>query len=120
MIYINDLPQGRLQSDVKMVADDTCLFSIIQDKTSSANALNSDLEKIGNWAVQWKMSFNPDPSKQAAELLFSRKRGSERHPDLIFNGTVVNKVTHQKHLGVILDKKTFFYGTYQTSNSKIY
>ena len=107
MVYINDLPQG-LQSDVKMFADDTCLFSIIQDKTSSANALNSDLEKISNWAVQWKMSFNPDPSKQEAELLFSRKRGSEHHPDLIFNGTVVNKVTHQKHLGVILDKKLSF------------
>ena len=24
--------------------------------------LNSDLKKISNWAVQWQMSFNPDPS----------------------------------------------------------
>ena len=52
LIYINDLPDG-LQSDVKMFADDTCLFSIINDKTNSANDLNSDLQKINNWAIQW-------------------------------------------------------------------
>ena len=36
------------------------------------------------------MSFNQDPSKKETELLFSRKRGYEDHPDLIFNGSVVN------------------------------
>ena len=35
------------------------------DITASANELNNDLEKISDWAFQWKMSFNPDPSKQA-------------------------------------------------------
>ena len=107
LIYINDLPNG-LQSDVKMFADDTCLFSLIKDKDESANDLNSDLEKISNWAFQWKMSFNPDPSKQACELLFSKKRTIEHHPNLMFNGTPVNKVSKQKHLGVILDNKLSF------------
>ena len=36
--------------------------------------LNSDLAKISNWAHQWKASFNPDPKKQAQEVIFSRKR----------------------------------------------
>ena len=107
LIYINDLP-NELQSDVKLFADDTCLFSVIKDKIDSANELNSDLEKISNWAVQWKMSFNPDPSKQATELLFSRKRIQENHPDLRFNNTVVSRVTNQKHLGVLLDSKLNF------------
>ena len=39
----------------------------------SANALNNDLLKINNWAYQWKMSFNPDPSKQAQAIIFCRK-----------------------------------------------
>ena len=91
LMYINDLPDG-LQSDVKMFADETCLFSIIKDKTNSANELNADLEKINKWAVQWKMSFNPDPSKQGTELLFSMKRLQQNHPDLNFNDSIVNRV----------------------------
>ena len=34
--------------------------------------LNSDL-KTSEWAYQWKMSFNPDISKQAQEVIFSIK-----------------------------------------------
>ena len=29
--------------------------------------------KISNWAFQWKMRFNPDPNKQAREVIFSRE-----------------------------------------------
>ena len=54
------------------------------------------------------MSFNPDPLKQASELLFSRKRINENHPNLMFNNTSVNKVSKRKHLGVILDNKLSF------------
>ena len=28
------------------------------------NELNCVLEKVSNWAYQWKMQFNPDPNKQ--------------------------------------------------------
>ena len=38
-----------------------------------ASELNDDLEKISHWAYQWKMKFNPDPTKQANEVIFSRK-----------------------------------------------
>ena len=34
--------------------------------------LNNDLKILSNWAIQWKMSFNPDPNKQAVEILFSK------------------------------------------------
>ena len=49
-------------------------FSIVFHMTgelNSANELNNDLRKVCNWAFQWKMSFNPDPSKQAQEVIFS-------------------------------------------------
>ena len=42
------------------------------DITTSANELNNDLKNISDWAFQWKMSFNPDPGKQAQEVIFSR------------------------------------------------
>ena len=64
LIYINDLPNG-LNSNAKLFADDTSLFSVVHNITDSANLLNSDLSKINEWALQWKMSFNLDPTKQA-------------------------------------------------------
>ena len=84
------------------------LFSIVNDSILSASELNHDLNVIRQWAYQWKMEFNPDPSKQATELLFSCKRNSPNHPSLFFNGTVVPKVTEQKHLGLVLDSKLSF------------
>ena len=104
LIYINDLPNG-LQSNPKLFADDTSLFSTVQDITTSTVSLNNDLTKISEWAVQWKMNFNPDPSKQAQELLFSRKTSSKPYPSLNFNDNPVHQVQLQKHLGVFLDPK---------------
>ena len=69
LIYINDLLTG-LSSNSRLFEDATSLFSVVCNMTSSANILNNDLLKINNWAYQWKMSFNPDPSKQAQEVIF--------------------------------------------------
>ena len=62
-IYINVL-SDKLSSNVKLFADDTSLFSVIHNVQTSANELNNDLYKINNWFFQWKLSFNPEPSKQ--------------------------------------------------------
>ena len=61
LIYINDLSDG-ISSNPKLFADDTSLFSVVQNINSAANDLNSDLMKISDWAFQWKMRFNPEPS----------------------------------------------------------
>ena len=45
LIYINDLRQ-RLLPDVKIFADDTSLFSIVNFAETSASELNSDLPNI--------------------------------------------------------------------------
>ena len=82
------------------------LFSIVKDPVTSADDLNRDLNIIYQWARQWKMEFNPDATKQATEILFSCKKVSPSHPQLIFNGNVVKKVNEQKHLGLILDLKS--------------
>ena len=81
LIYINDL-SGDLSSKAKLFADDTSLFSVTHDITTSANELNNDLKKISDWAFQWKMSFNPDPSKQAQEVIFSTKLKKRITPSL--------------------------------------
>ena len=69
LIYINGL-ESNIKSNVKFFADDTMLFSIVKNPEISANCLNHDLEVIHQWAHQWKLEFNPDPTKQATEVLF--------------------------------------------------
>ena len=51
------------------------------------------------------MNFNPDPCKQAQELLFSRKKSSKPYPSLHFNDNPIHQVNFQKHLGLFLDSK---------------
>ena len=70
LIYINDLPDG-LTSICKIFADDTSLFSKAINKKKSEIEPNKDLKLISQWAYQWKMLFNPDPTKQATEVCFS-------------------------------------------------
>ena len=41
------------------------------------------------------MSFDPDPNKQATEVLFSRKVNYDDHPKLTFNGTKFNNGHHR-------------------------
>ena len=107
LIYINDL-EGDIKSNIKFFAYDTLLFSVVKDPVISANDLNHDLGIINQCAHQWKMVFNPDPTKQATEVLFSCKKMKPNHPQLMFNGTAVTKVNEQKHLGLILESDLSF------------
>ena len=54
------------------------------------------------------MLINPDTSKPAQEVLFSRKKKTQNHPNINLNNIQVERVSHQKHLGIILDEKLNF------------
>ena len=64
------------------------------------------MEKINQWAYRWKMQFNPDPNKQANEVIFSGKSISHNlsHSPIKF----IERCNHQKHLGIILDSNLNF------------
>ena len=72
LIYINDLSVDII-SIVKLFADDTSLVSIIHDAKTTKYELNKDLQKIAEWAHQWKMPFNQDLNKQAQQVIFQGK-----------------------------------------------
>ena len=54
------------------------------------------------------MLINPDNNKPAQEVLFSRKKKTQNHPNISLNNIQVERVSHQKHLGIILDEKLNF------------
>ena len=42
------------------------------------------------------MSFNPDPNKQATEVLFSRKINTDDHSKFTFNGNQVQQCSSHR------------------------
>ena len=104
LVYINDVPTN-LESLAKLFADDTLLFSTIYNPFLSAEIMNKDLIKISKWAYQRKMSFNPDITKQAQEVIFPQKSKKTDHPKVYFNHAPVAHTDCHKHLGMYLDKK---------------
>ena len=107
LIYINDLADG-LSSNTKLFADDTSFFPVIHDSVITTLELNSDLSRIKQWAFQWKMSFNPDPNKQAQEVIFSRELKKFCHPCLRFNNNNVSQASSQKNLRLTLGNRLIF------------
>ena len=107
LIYINDLSDNLLTT-AKLSANNTSLFSIVQNVNTSASHLNSDLSQLGKLAFQWKMIFNPDPSKQAQEVIFSCRLQKTCHPSICFNNKSVKQVPSEKHLWMILDTRLNF------------
>ena len=83
LIYINDLSND-LASNPKLFADDTSLFSVVENMTKSANDINRDLVKI---IFQWKMNFNLDSTNQTQEVI------------------LVSLTECQKHLAIVLDSR---------------
>ena len=82
MVYLNDLIDD-LTTNVKLFAGDFLLFSVVYN-TSTIN-LNNDLNKIRKLVIQWKINFNPDPSKQAQEVIFSKKHQKTTHNRVYFD-----------------------------------
>ena len=51
------------------------------------------------------MKFDTDSTKQAKEMIFSRKKSVSIYPAVYFNNDPVNSTAADKHLGMILDSK---------------
>ena len=55
-----------------------------------------------------KMSFNPDQTQQAQDIIFSRKKNATTHPPLFYNNSEIKISLNQKNLGLTLDSKLLF------------
>ena len=84
------------------------LYAIVKHINESAIILNNDLLLISKWDFNWKMLFNPDPTKLAQEVIFSKKKKTQTYQTISLNNIQVEKVPYQKHLGILLDEKLNF------------
>ena len=103
-IGITGMPLKLLQNFLQNIYQQV----LLNDIDVPEHELKSDLRKLFMWAYQWKMFFNPDVSKLAQELIFSKRTKKLFHPTVLFNNIPVQHSTVQKHLGVYLDKNLNF------------
>ncbi|MCG8096816.1 MAG: hypothetical protein JAZ17_24870 [Candidatus Thiodiazotropha endolucinida] len=98
LIFINDIVI-EINSNIRLFADDTSLYIIVENPQASALLLNTDLQKISDWADKWLVLFNPPKSES---LTVSRKLIKPVHPPLSMNNQQIKEVQSHKHLGLYL------------------
>ena len=98
ILYINDIVSS-IVSSIRIFADDTSLFLVVEEPQAAAETLNSDLRKIQQWATNWLVTFSGPKTKS---MLFSRLRNVRNHPPLFLNQTQIEEVDTHKHLGLTL------------------
>ena len=69
LIYINDIVVD-IHSSIRLFADNTSLYIIVDNPQKATNLFNADLAKIHLWASRWLVSFNPSKSES---MTLSRK-----------------------------------------------
>ena len=98
LLYINDIVDN-IQAQVRLFADDTSIFLIVDNAIESADILNRDLNTITSWSNNWLVSFNPQKTET---MVISRKVNKPHHPSLIMNNQQLEDVKYHKHLGVTI------------------
>jgi hypothetical protein len=67
IIFINDIVT-EIHSSIKLFANDTSLYVIVDNPRESAITLNSDMATIHTWSTKCLVNFNP----QKTETMTSR------------------------------------------------
>ena len=98
LIFINDIVSD-INSNIRLFADDTTLYIIVENPQSAAIVLNADMQKIDSWADMWLVKFNPSKSES---FIVSRKLNKPYHPPIYMGNTQISEVNTHKHLGIIL------------------
>ena len=98
LVYINDLTQVIHHSQIRLFADDTCLFIEVDNRTLAASQINYDLMSIHSWAQQWLINFSIEKTKS---LLISNKSDKHSNPPVFLNNQCIDEVENHLYLGLV-------------------
>ena len=93
LIYINDTVTN-IKSTVRLFADVTSLYLIVDEPVEAARCLNSHLELIYRWAESCLVKFNAAKSES---ILISRKANKPYHPPLLMNIYILGVFTEKPY-----------------------
>ena len=113
LIFINDIVND-INSNIRLFADDTSLYIIVDTPQNTASVMNNDLSKINIWATKWLVTFNPAKSDS---LLITRRRTATSSTNPKYNQPIEN-VTSHKHLGLVLSNDGTWHNHIELITSK--
>ena len=96
LIYINDIVLN-VNSTVRVFADNTSLYLIVDNPADAARCLNSDLELMYQWAECWLVKCN---AKKSQKLFLYQ--GKQIDPKLLMNNEPIKEGSYHKHLGIFI------------------
>lgn len=117
LVYINDLTQLKLNGNVTLYADDTCLFYYGTEIKSITKQAQNDLHLLSNWFKSNLLSINA--SKTNYIIITNRNKHITPYDPLTINGVKINKSNQEKYLGLILDEKLTWRPHIENIKSKI-
>jgi ABC-type antimicrobial peptide transport system ATPase subunit len=76
IIFINDIV-NEINAEIKLFADDTSLYLIVDNPNDTAFLLNQDLNQLQRWSEKWLVKFNRNKTES---MVISSKRNKPHHP----------------------------------------
>ena len=108
LLYVNDINLAIKNTNFKLFADDTTIYTSDTNIDNIINKLNIDLESINQWCVFNNMMIN---KKKTKLMIFGRNnkiKKCKKINEIKIDNTSVQQVTQYKYLGITLDEKLNF------------
>ena len=100
---------------IRLFADDTSLYIIVESAQTAGNLINTDLDTISTWAANWLVNFH---EWKTFSMILSRKLLPPQHPPLFMNNIMLPETDSHKHLGLISSKPCMWSNYIQEIASK--
>ena len=97
LCYINDITKD-ISPSIKLYADDVLIYNIINSEEDCVK-LQNDLNILNEWAMTWKMFFNPTK----CEFLRVTNKKNTINFQYFIQSTSIREVQQAKYLGVTIN-----------------
>ena len=97
-IFVNDLPDSILSSQMTLFADDTKCFKSVHSSLNSYS-LQQDIHRLSLWSGQWTLYFN---EQKCVVMSFSPKSPAAINSTYFINSELVHQQDHHRDLGIIM------------------
>ena len=96
LLFVNDIVVD-IGSNIRLFANDTSLYMVVDNPDTAAELLNLDINKIMTWAKKWLVTVNPVKTES---LLMTHKLNRPIHPLLLMENQQITETDSHKHLGI--------------------
>ena len=103
IIYTNDLPNALRDAKCILFADDTTIYMSSQNQKQLYDSMTSELNNLTDWFSANRLSLN---TTKTNFIHFRKSRNTQIiSNDLVVNGSIIERVTCTKFLGLLIDEK---------------